>query len=446
MRKAAKSQRGDVFLRGKLEGALGMRTFKVLVWAGRLAESMGSTAYLVGGIVRDAILGYPNTDLDVTVEGDAEVVARALARRIRGDFREPTEFGTCKVEARGFGTIDFATSRSETYARPGALPKVLLSDIADDLWRRDFTVNAMAVCLNPGELGKLFDPCRGLADLTRGVLRVMHEVSFTDDPTRILRGIRFAARYGYRFDAGTLRLLRASVRARSFKTISGKRIYRELSLICAEPQAAKAIRLLERYGVLGALGAGGVGVDTRHKIWRALGDASAWDQGMMSGLRGDLGLAWFASLFAGLGESAARQMVVTLNLPREAREPSVWTAAHLGKAVRCLASRDAADAYEIRQMLDQVPRPCLMHIWALSSRRAKEMVELYIGLWRHVKPSLTGGEIARMGLGEGPQVGRMLDGLLRLRLDGKIKTRDDEVAAVRRLTARGDGLPPAGLH
>lgn len=438
---AGKRRSADVSLKAKLERALSARGLTVLTWTGELVEKAGAKAYLVGGIVRDAILGCPNTDLDVMVEGEAEVVARALARRVGGRFKKPTEFGTCKVEAPGLGTIDFATSRRETYSHPGALPKVVPSGIEEDLWRRDFTINAMAVCLNPGQFGKLFDPCGGHKDLLRGYLRVMHAASFTDDPTRILRGIRFAARSGYRFDAGTLKLLRASVRAGSLKTVSGRRIYRELNLICAERQAAKAMKTLEMYQVLESLCMGRAGAATRHKIWLGLDEAAECAEGMTSDFRSDLGVAWFASLFAGLGARTARQLAVHLNLPREVREASLWTALHLSQTMKRLAAWDETDAYKIRLMLDQVPPPCLMEMYALSAGRTVVLMEAYLGQWRHVKSALTGGEIAALGLGQGPRVGKMLKRLLKLRLEGKIRTRDDEVAVVKREIARASKAP-----
>src|SRR5215216_406156 len=161
----------------------------------------GTAVYLVGGAVRDLVLGRERADLDLVVEGDPA----ALGRRLGGEIRTHERFSTATVHLNG-GELDLATSRSESYARPGALPDVRPAPLADDLARRDFTINAMALPIT-GE-PKLIDPHCGLADLRRGTLRVLHERSFVDDPTRALRAARYAARYGFALEPETERLLR----------------------------------------------------------------------------------------------------------------------------------------------------------------------------------------------------------------------------------------------
>src|SRR5437763_10234033 len=180
-------------------------------------------AFLVGGAVRDLLLGRGTVDLDVAIEGDARAVARELAGRLGGEAKEHDRFGTATVRA-GDLTVDLATTRRETYAEPGALPEVEPARLGEDLARRDFTINAMAASLGAAALGELVDPHGGREDLEAGVIRVLHPGSFTDDPTRLLRAVRYEARFGFRMDPETERFARAAIAAGTPSTVSGARI------------------------------------------------------------------------------------------------------------------------------------------------------------------------------------------------------------------------------
>jgi tRNA nucleotidyltransferase (CCA-adding enzyme) len=416
-------------------------THRALRLIGRIADRAGYGAYLVGGIVRDIALGYPDTDLDVMIEGRADEVARRFAREFGGTFKKRTEFGTCKVETEALGTIDFAEARTETYRHPGALPEVEQSDIDRDLWRRDFTINAMALCLNPGRYGTLRDPCGGLADLRHGRLRVMHRESFTDDPTRVLRGIRFAVRHGFEFDRGTGALARACIEGGGLGTISGKRIYREIRLICAEPAAASGLRMLARRGVLGEVLGAGWSAKQCDGIWRGLG-AALTATGAISEVAVRQWVCWFASLFTGLSRDRAQQVSDHLNLPRDVRDVCLWVATNLAPASALLRRSGLGNAYRVRRALDLVPWEGLVVLWAASPIEARRVLAEYLIRWSKIAPCLSGGEIATLGCGEGPQVGEMREAILRLKLGGKLATREEEIAFVKRRVAalaRGSG-------
>ncbi|MBI4342035.1 MAG: CCA tRNA nucleotidyltransferase [Candidatus Omnitrophica bacterium] len=205
---------------------------------GRLAEGLRRPAYAVGGCVRDWMTGVWRTeDLDVTVEGGGIEVAEAVGRALRGTVRVHRQFGTATLQLPGRvrGRIDFATCRRETYARPGAYPRVAPGTLHDDLFRRDFTINAMAAAIAPASFGTLIDPFRGAADLERLTLRVLHDRSFLDDPSRILRGIRFRHRFALRWEAGTARLLREALKAGALGWLNGGRLQKELERMGEEP-------------------------------------------------------------------------------------------------------------------------------------------------------------------------------------------------------------------
>ena len=205
-------------------------------------------AYLVGGAVRDMLRGADSVDIDIAVEGDAPAVARALAERLGGEAKEHERFGTATLRAGGV-TADLATTRRERYERPGALPDVEPAPLADDLGRRDFTINAMAVGLSGDDLGELHDPHGGREDLDAGTVRILHVRSFVDDPTRLLRALRYEARLGMRMDADTERRAREAAAGDALTTVSGPRIRDELMDLLHEVEAPSALERMRELGI-----------------------------------------------------------------------------------------------------------------------------------------------------------------------------------------------------
>jgi tRNA nucleotidyltransferase (CCA-adding enzyme) len=215
---------------------------------GVLAQTQGVAAYLVGGPVRDLMLKLPNVDLDITVEGKGIRLAEAWAGRHRDALvtRYPA-FKTATVRLSDGRQIDFATARQEIYVRRGAYPQVKSSDIKEDLFRRDFTINAMAIAINPDTWGKLIDPFGGEADLLSRSLRVLHEKSFLDDPTRILRAARFKARLGLKLEAKTLKLLKSAIKIKVLDTIKPQRYLKDFNKILKEPNSREAVECLKSW-------------------------------------------------------------------------------------------------------------------------------------------------------------------------------------------------------
>ena len=204
---------------------------------GQIAEGQGLWAYAVGGCVRDWCRGITTVkDLDVTVEGEGIAMARAMARVLGGTVTAHEPFGTATLRLPGGkGRVDVASCRKEVYARPAAYPTVFAGTLEDDLFRRDFTVNAMALALNPGRFGALIDPFHGARDLGQKCLRILHERSFLDDPSRILWGIRFAQRFGLRLEVRTARAARAALAANALGWLNTGRLRREMERMLEEP-------------------------------------------------------------------------------------------------------------------------------------------------------------------------------------------------------------------
>ncbi|MGD9141320.1 MAG: hypothetical protein PVJ42_07245 [bacterium] len=411
---------------------LPMIATKELKRIGRLAKERRMSAFIVGGIVRDMLIGYPNTDLDVTIEGDAVRVARDYARSVGGSVKGVTRFGTCKVEGGPAGIIDFASTRTETYSRPGALPDVRpRADIISDLERRDFAVNAMAVGLTGSCHGILLDPFDGWGDLERGQLSVLHPESFRDDPTRILRGVRFAARYGYRFGKHTLGFLEACVAQACMQTISGKRVRRELGLIFREEKVAVAIRLMEKMGFLHTI-AISLGFDA-NKV-RRLGAADRVAR-RFCGWAGrgefDFEAYWFGYLFMGQ-TSAAERLALYLNLDRKTKRVCLWAASKIERAAGNLSELKPGDAYEATRQLRSLPYESLALLYFASARRERGIIKEFMTRWRSIRPLITGDDLEALGVKQGPAVGRVLDRILEQKLAGKLPTRRSELAFAKR--------------
>jgi tRNA nucleotidyltransferase/poly(A) polymerase len=215
-----------------------------------VAAEKNLRAFLVGGPVRDLLLGRTVIDLDFTLEDGSSALARGIAKRINGRVRSYPQFLTYKVTAEDFPEIDIATARSEKYRQPGALPSVSPGTLIDDLTRRDFSINAMALDIASGEL---HDPTGGLPDVEKKQIRILHDASFADDPTRIFRAIRLATRLGFTIESRTEELLRDAIRSGALDTVSKERLWRELFLAFEEENAPDVIEALNRAGALDVL-------------------------------------------------------------------------------------------------------------------------------------------------------------------------------------------------
>jgi len=348
---------------------------------GAIAERV--PAYLVGGVVRDLLLGREVTDLDVAIDGDTEALSDLPGFALE---REGL-FLTGRLE-QGDVEIDVAQTRAESYPEPGALPQVRPAPIREDLARRDFTVNAMAFPLN-GER-ELLDPHGGLGDLEAGVLRVLHERSFIDDPTRALRAARYAARFGFGLEPDTERLLRET----DVTTVSEDRIDNELRLIAGEDDPSAALRLIVEWGVVPTL------------------DPRAPDR-VAEVIRLAAEPPW-----AGWAD---RELAVVLAIVRplpQIRELAAATPERPSEAVRL------AEAWDSAQLL-------------VARALGAEWLDRYASELRHVRLEITGDDLLAAGVPQGPELGRGLDAALSGKLDGEISGREEELR-IALAAARGE--------
>jgi tRNA nucleotidyltransferase (CCA-adding enzyme) len=369
-------------------------------------------AYLVGGAVRDLLRGEDPKDVDIAVEGDARSVGRAVAERLGSDAREYERFGTATVETTD-STYNFATTRQETYDEPGALPRVTPASLAEDLGRRDFAINAMAVGLTGDDLGHLYDPFGGVADMEAGVVRVLHERSFLDDPTRLLRALRYATRLGFALDPETERLAREAVAADALSTVSGARIRDELMDLLRETDAPSGIERMRELEIHSALHPE-LDPDPELVASAALGATA---------IGADRGIAALAALI----EEAPEKLDLwlgDLHLLAEERDAAARAARVAPRIAMALREREHSPS-ELRALLGREPLEALA--LALALRAPSEPVLRWISDLRPVQLEISGADLLAAGVPEGPALGRALDETLNRKLDGLLSGRDAEL-------------------
>ena len=400
---------------------------------GRLAAARGARAFLVGGMVRDLWRDAEMTsaDLDVVVEGDGLAVARELARALGGSVREHRRFLTASVEAPRTGRIDVTTARSERYESRGALPRVMPAGIDQDLRRRDFTINAMAIELHSGAFG-LLDPLGGRAALVRRRLRVLHPLSYVEDPTRMFRAARYATRFGFAQDAATARARALALRLVPYAALSGQRLAAELERILAE---ARAELTLSRLGTDGAFRL----LDPRYRF-------TASTAHLVAELPG--ALAWVRARGLGVEPVELGVLAITGDQPQAIATAALERLAFAGEPLarlrhalaegRALVARlrDAnAPSARARVLREQAP-VVLAWLWLVGDGRTRAVLDWYLGLDRALV-ALSGDEVVALGVPRGPAVARVLAELRDGRLDGRITDRAMEIAQVRHRVTRG---------
>jgi tRNA nucleotidyltransferase (CCA-adding enzyme) len=404
----------DVMNLGRqIEQYIPKQLLKLVKDISKKADEQGQRVYLVGGIVRDMLLGYPNFDLDLVVEGDAVKLAKQVAETSQAKLLAHHRFGTAKLRYENF-TLDLATARKETYARSGALPAVTTGTLEDDLIRRDFSINAMAISLAANDYGELVDPHRGKNDLERRLIRILHPESFRDDATRILRGVRYEQRFGFEFEAQTARLLKRDIPM--LDTISGDRIRHELEHILEEKQPEFAVRRLSELGVLSrispSLKGDGWITEKFDKVRRLKKPAQ-------------LPSLYFCLLVYSFNKGGIEQLLTRLNIPAKLSRAMSDTLCL--KARLPLLDKSSLKPSEIYYLVREYePLAIQANAIASESSTAQRHLQLFLTKLRYVRTALDGEELKRLGISAGPEMGKVLQILHKAKLDGEVRTRADE--------------------
>ncbi len=380
--------------------------------------------YLVGGTVRDILLGEQSFDIDIAVEGDAIALATSLAESLDGRLRAHDQFGTAVVLYGGDQRIDVVTARTESYESPGALPTVSPGSIEDDLFRRDFTINAMAVSLQGEDKGRLVDPFEGHGDLEAGRIRVLHDRSFLDDPTRIFRAIRYENRYGFRMDEHTAALAHDTVALGHVHELSGARMRDELIALFEEGDVDHSIPRLAELGLEHAI----------HQHAAADAEAAQLTQRLRE-LNERYGLdipSWRLGLTALGRKLPAAEIKVWLDGLKVRRRDAGQIAGAIVSAPRIAAelTRDGLSPAEVVAIAE--PHAPDAPLFALALTDLPQLHDYFERL-AGIRLEITGADVAELGLGESPRVGEILAELRRRKLNGELDGRESELAAAREL-------------
>lgn len=387
----------------------------------------GLPLYIVGGFVRDLILDHPVQDFDLVVEGEAMGLAQGVAAKFGGRVICHNRFKSAQWFPLGSAStpefVDFITARSETYKHPAALPTVKPGKLNDDLQRRDFTINTLAIRLDGKHFGELHDELGGLEDLNAGLIRVIHPASFTNDPTRLFRLVRYEQRYGFQIVPGTLALVGKS--RSQLKRLSAERVRHELDLILDEENAAPMLKRLAELRIL-----------------ESVHPALKWTQASQG--RFTNGSAAAKKLKHPPNSRSLGWALWLMDNPFPVLE-SIDKRLHFDSALRKHLLAVSAILAQINALvnkkpsrwvafLDEFPLKAVQAAWlALPSGQAREGLYAYLETWRQIKPRTSGHDLKERGQQPGPGYQSILRGLRDAWLDGKVKTNAEEMALLEKL-------------
>ncbi|MBD5417588.1 MAG: CBS domain-containing protein [Desulfovibrio sp.] len=431
-----------------IEDRLPAKTRELLHLAGETGKRLGLPVYAVGGFVRDLLLDVPNQDIDLVVEGNGIALARALAEALHGRVREHQKFLTSVVifkdEEGKERRIDVATARLEYYEYPAALPTVELSSIKMDLFRRDFSINSLAVRLDSEPFGQLVDFFGGRRDIKDRLIRVLHTLSFVEDPTRCLRAVRFEQRYQFRIGPGTEKLIRNILPMHLLDKLSPARLFNEFRHICDEEEADACLNRLDELGILQALSPHLALNPGKRALLRRLKEVLAWYRLLYFEEAAQPWLLYFLGLNYHLNYAETSANYARLGLPH-AKRGEIMRQRELMRMARpkLQAWQAEADAGTARvsalcELLRPLPLEFILYLMAVEEDPGLEKtLSRYITQWHREKADITGEDLCRLGLEPGPDFGRLLAAALRAKRDGEAPTAKAQLELVAALAARG---------
>lgn len=391
-------------------------------------------AYLVGGFVRDLLLGRKNFDLDIVVEGDGIKFAENLANCLKAKLIRHRRFGTATIISILHRKIDMSSARKEIYPKPGHLPVVSPGTLREDLFRRDFSINAMAISISCENFGKLIDLFGGKADLKSGLVRVLHNLSFRDDPTRILRAIRFEKRYDFKIHTQTLKLLKAAVKANLLQKVEPQRIRDDLILMLKEESPLKVIMRLDELAGFSFLDPGLSISKKIRDLLRSIEKQIRWFKDSHSLRRAiDSWLIYFMGILSDMGIAKTKSICRRLAL-------------RFGEEKRILASKQASRKFILR-LANPDTKPSGIYslleplsyeaIILLKSKYKNHFIQKHISdFFQHYNGArihIRGEDLHNQGILPGPHYQKIFQRVLHAKLNGLVKTKDDELGLVNKI-------------
>ncbi|MDU0458154.1 MAG: CBS domain-containing protein [Geobacteraceae bacterium] len=423
---------------GLLGKRLGEERRLMLKKLGETGDELGLAVYAVGGFVRDLLLGIDNLDIDVTVDGDGIFFAERFAERYGCRVRSHRKFGTAVLVFPDGQKVDVASTRLEYYESPGALPTVERASLRHDLYRRDFTINTLALCINSEHFGRLTDHFGGQQDIQERVVRVLHNLSFVEDPTRVFRAIRFEQRLDFHIAPHTEKLIRSAVRMHLLDKLGGERLFSELVQILREKEPMAAIGRMASLGLLPFIHPALKLVPATERVLSEAGQVMAWFRLLYLEDPCEQWQVYFLAMFDGLKPDeftdACRRLSVPGRFASQLHNQRCLVHKTLDAIKRRLKHHASVRNSELFSWFSVFSLEMLLYLASrASSEQVRRFVSFYLTRLRGVVPLLDGKALLELGLQPGPGFGRVKERLMRARLDGEVQSREDELALVRTL-------------
>lgn len=433
---ALPDKRQERSIRQLLRERLSKPLIDLLQLAGRTGEELGMPVYAVGGFVRDILLAIPNEDIDLVVEGDGIAFAQQLGERLEARVRPHLKFRTAVLILPSGQKIDVATARLEYYEYPAALPIVELSSLKMDLYRRDFSINTLAIHLAPLHFGKLVDFFGGQQDIKDGIIRVLHSLSFVEDPTRIIRAIRFEQRYQFRIGGQTERLIKNAVRLNIFQKLSGARIRHELRLLTEDTAPVKALARMRDLGLLQEIHSLLHFPPSKEGLLAEIERVVSWYKLLFREEKPDVWIIYFLGLVSGFDSGQVLALAARLQFPPKTQALVEVTRRQLRQVDMELGQwgRQRGSLADLYDILSNLPLEGLLYAMARQRKtELKKAISHFLTHLQDVRPAVSGRDLADLGLAPGPAYSSILRTVKRALLNDQVRTREEQLALARRL-------------
>jgi tRNA nucleotidyltransferase (CCA-adding enzyme) len=420
-------------LKTELRQGLPKWALAILHDAGSVADSLGYKAYVVGGLARDLLLKRENLDIDIVIEGDGIKFAKKFANENKLQTRTHDRFHSAVIIFPDGYKIDVATARLEYYERPGALPTIERSSLKLDLFRRDFTINTLAISINPENFGELIDFFGAEKDIRDKTIRTLHSLSFVEDPTRALRAVRFSERYGFKIGKHTLNLIKNTIKKSTIKAVSGKRLRDELQNILMEENPGASLKRLDEIGILSMLSKNLRWDKYQSTLFKRTKETLAWFRILETDTPVDEWAVQLLSITDQLNERELLLLVKYLSISNRHRLSTIKARPKALLALKLISERKTLKKSTLYSLLIGLPIETLLYLMSKAARvNERKKISDFISRLRHLKCELTGRDLKRLGIKEGPEIGKTLNILLKAKIDEKIENKDDEIKFVKK--------------
>jgi len=415
------------------------RVQNILNKIGEMGDRLNYPVFMVGGIVRDLFLGIENYDIDIVVEGEGIKFARELSRDLKGRIKSHEKFGTAVVILTDGFKIDIATARREYYEYPAAFPKIELSSIRKDLYRRDFTINAMAIQLNQKYYGKLIDFFGGQRDLHLGTIRVLYNLSFVEDPARIIRAIRFEQRYNFKMDTSTEDFLKKAIDDKLLSRLRKKRVTEELVLILQEKSPIKSLKRMEELGALKyVLPEVELNEDTVGRLNRVKDNHNFWKNNMPDE-KIQFWMIYLCCLIKNLEKNQVQRIFKKLIFKQKSLDKINYIYTNLNQIIRFVSQKDKISPSNIYIKLKGLSNEILfLAMTENGDDIIKNRIIDYFKKYKIESVYISGKELKKLDIEPGPIYSQILDRLLYAQLDGEVKNKEDEIKFVKNILKEKD--------